>query len=106
MPPLSVCGHAAAARNGTPAGMAGKFGHSEGNCATPKSLYESALDFMHAQAPDADRIVFTGDFGPAGLCEARPALLVPEDGGGSVSSDRKAIKNVLPVSQASGLRQP
>ena len=27
-------------------GDAGKFGHSEGNCATPKTLYLSALEMM------------------------------------------------------------
>ena len=74
MPPASVCGHVAALKNGTPAGMAGHFGHSEGNCATPKVLFESALDFMRSHAPGADRIVFTGDFGQAGYANHNQTL--------------------------------
>ena len=74
MPPASVCGRAAALKNGTASGMAGHWGHSEGNCATPKVLFESALDFMHGHAPYADRIVFTGDFGQAGYANHNQTL--------------------------------
>eukprot|EP01047_Picozoa_sp_COSAG01_P041134 COSAG01_NODE_3512_length_5986_cov_3.098182_5_plen_573_part_00 len=74
MPSASICGRAAALKNGTPAGMAGHFGHSEGNCATPKVLFESALEFMLRQAPHADRIVFTGDFGQAGYANHNQTL--------------------------------
>ena len=38
----------------------------EGNCATPVALYESGLDFMQQQGPDAPFIYFTGDFAEAG----------------------------------------
>ena len=74
MPPASVCGRAAALKNGTAAGVAGHFGHSEGNCATPKVLFESALGFMRSHAPGADRIVFTGDFGQAGYANHNQTL--------------------------------
>ena len=42
------------------------FGNSEGNCATPKTLYESAMDFMAKEAGDAKMVYFTGDFSEAG----------------------------------------
>ena len=45
---------------------AGKYGNSEGNCATPALLYESGLDFMAQQAPEAPLLYFTGDFAEAG----------------------------------------
>ena len=43
-----------------------EFGNSEGNCATPHSLYESALNFMAKEAGDAAMVYFTGDFAEAG----------------------------------------
>ena len=47
---------------------AGVFGSSQGNCATPRTLYESAVEFMHENSQDsADIVLFTGDFTQAGL---------------------------------------
>ena len=48
-------------------GNAGTFGNSPGNCATPKSLYTSAISFMQKQESSPDFILFTGDF-----CEGTP----------------------------------
>lgn len=60
-----TCGsHCVLQRNATLAAL--KWGSSEGNCATPKSLYESALSFMATEAPDASMVYFTGDFSEAG----------------------------------------
>ena len=40
----------AAGGSGRPAGTAGVFGNSEGNCATPLSLYDSAIEFMKSSS--------------------------------------------------------
>ena len=45
---------------------AGHFGNSEGDCATPLSLYESTVQFMAQKAADAPVVFFTGDFSEAG----------------------------------------
>jgi hypothetical protein len=37
-----------------------QFGSSEGNCATPQSLYNSAVSFMAKTAPEAKAVYFTG----------------------------------------------
>ena len=56
----------------TPNGTAGLFGNSEGNCATPVSLYASAVEFMRAgrtgtaATAGAPLVYFTGDFAEAG----------------------------------------
>lgn len=42
------------------------FGNSEGNCATPVSLYTAAVDFIQTNLSDAALIYFTGDFAEAG----------------------------------------
>ena len=54
----------------SPAAAAEVFGNSEGNCATPKTLFESAIQFMARQAPDARLVYFTGDFAEAGASYA------------------------------------
>lgn len=41
------------------------FGNSEGNCATPMSLYDSAVAFM-GKTEQTDLVYFTGDFAEAG----------------------------------------
>ena len=46
------------------------YGSSEGNCATPQPLYESAVGFMRTTAPDAAAVYFTGDFAEAGASYA------------------------------------
>ena len=44
------------------------FGNSQGNCATPRTLYDSAVEFMNENSQDgADIVLFTGDFTQAGL---------------------------------------
>jgi hypothetical protein len=45
----------------------GIFGNSQGNCATPRTLYDSAVEFMDTYRSDADVVLFTGDFTQAGL---------------------------------------
>jgi 3',5'-cyclic AMP phosphodiesterase CpdA len=37
------------------------FGESGGDCATPRSLYQSAAKFL-GQEPESDIVLFTGDF--------------------------------------------
>ena len=54
----------------SPAAAAEVFGNSEGNCATPQTLFESATKFMARQAPDAKLVYFTGDFAEAGASYA------------------------------------
>lgn len=53
-------------------GDAGVFGHAEGNCATPQSLYEGAVQFLAMEG--VDTVLFTGDFTQAGLT-SMPQLL-------------------------------
>ena len=51
---------------------AGPFGMPEGDCATPPALWEGAMAFLaqeHASSP-ASFVLFTGDFGEAGLSAA------------------------------------
>ena len=43
-------------------GNAGPFGNAEANCASPHSLYTSAISFMQHQDSSPDFIFFTGDF--------------------------------------------
>ena len=50
--------------------QAGPLGNSEGNCATPFSLYRSAMNFMRQHAPGARAVYFTGDFAEAGASYA------------------------------------
>ena len=52
--------------NGSIIPPAGIFGNSEANCATPLSLYNSALAFMAEEDKHAAAIFMTGDFGEAG----------------------------------------
>ena len=55
---------------------AGPFGDSEGDCATPPSLWASALAFMASAsgpAPDARFVFLTGDYGEAGNSYPCPA---------------------------------
>jgi 3',5'-cyclic AMP phosphodiesterase CpdA len=47
--------------------QAGPFGNATGNCATPYTLYRSALNFMTVENPPVDFILFTGDYTQAGL---------------------------------------
>eukprot|EP00937_MAST-01D_sp_MAST-1D-sp2_P004275 g4275.t1 len=56
------CASGAAANKSTPARP---WGNSEGNCATPPQLYESAVQFM-AQTRPTPFVYFTGDFAEAG----------------------------------------
>ena len=47
------------------------LGNSEGNCATPHALYESAVRFMASTTPHlAGGLYFTGDFVEAGAADA------------------------------------
>ena len=46
--------------------QAGVFGEPGGDCATPRSLYHSATQFM-SKDPESDIVLFTGDFTQAGL---------------------------------------
>jgi hypothetical protein len=45
---------------------AAPFGNSEGNCATPNKLYDSAIAFMRAESADTPFVFYTGDFSEAG----------------------------------------
>ena len=45
---------------------AGLYGNSEANCATPQSLYSSALNFMAKEDGAAAAVFMTGDFGESG----------------------------------------
>ena len=56
---------------------AAPFGNSEGNCATPQSLYGSVVNFMAKTAPNAKSVYFTGDFAEAGA----PYPCAPGDSG-------------------------
>ena len=94
-------------RSGAACGMAtnattaaAPWGTSEGNCATPKPLFESAAAFMAAEAGDAPLVYFTGDFSEAGASYACHA-----DGGEAearrqvldvMAYDRKVLETHLP----------
>ena len=75
-------------------GSAGVFGNSEGNCATPKSLYESALAFMRAgrvgsgNEAGAPLVYFTGDFAEAGAS-------VPCDGTVNYTVAQQQINDII-----------
>jgi sphingomyelin phosphodiesterase len=88
---------------------AGIFGNSEGNCASPKSLFESALEFMAAEAEkpelggDASKLVYlTGDYAEAGVtaaCETGLRDQIPEARQqllDIMAYDRSAIRKLLP----------
>ncbi|KAI7893528.1 Metallo-dependent phosphatase-like protein [Mucor mucedo] len=45
----------------TKKGVAGRFGTLGSKCDSPTALVEAAFDFMSAQAPDADFVIYTGD---------------------------------------------
>ncbi len=52
-------------------GDAGMYGNSQGNCASPQSLWESGIQFMDKESPSSpDFIFFTGDFAEAGASYA------------------------------------
>ena len=64
------------------------FGASVGDCATPRALYKSAVQWMADQKP-ADFVLFTGDFTQAGLSSEEAVL-------GTIAEATIDLKTSLP----------
>jgi hypothetical protein len=78
---------------------AGPFGMPETNCATPAALWESAMEFVATNHSNSAIVLFTGDFGDAGLaapCDSG----VPDQAQGQIvdiiRTGVNAIRSVLP----------
>ena len=108
-PPEAACNCSLTHHGGTPNtanGTAAPFGNSEGNCATPTSLYESALQFMRSGATGsggatgAPLVYFTGDFAEAGAsypCDGTVNMSVAQDQiNAIISYDWDALRAALP----------
>ena len=99
-PPAGACNCTMTHHGGIPNtanGTAGVYGNSEGNSATPHSLYESAVAFMrsgrtgstaHGNASGAPLVYFTGDFAQAGAS-------FPCDGTVNMSVAQQQINSII-----------
>jgi hypothetical protein len=79
---------------------AAKWGNSEGNCATPQSLYESGVAFMGKHKPDAN-VYFTGDFAEAGAsapCHGSAAATARQQILDIIHWDFETLKKRMPPS--------
>lgn len=76
-----------------------KWGNSEGNCATPQSLYESGVAFMGRQQPNA-HVYFTGDFAEAGAsapCHGDEAATAQQQILDIIHWDYQTLKAAMPA---------
>lgn len=83
---------------------AGRFGSSEGNCASPQDLFTSAVRFMASEAPHAAAVYFTGDFAEAGASSpcVGPDSVAQKQLLDIIAWDFTAVRAALPDAQVFG----
>eukprot|EP00658_Telonema_sp_P-2_P023946 TRINITY_DN19606_c0_g2_i1.p1 TRINITY_DN19606_c0_g2~~TRINITY_DN19606_c0_g2_i1.p1 ORF type:complete len:428 (-),score=86.94 TRINITY_DN19606_c0_g2_i1:39-1322(-) len=90
----SVFGYCNGAITSNATDQAPVFGAPVGDCATPRALYNSAVEFMASQE-HANFVLFTGDFTQAGLTSESAVL-------GTIAQATQSLKAALPGAKIFG----